>query len=144
MEIVLKREVRTKSSTIGKLSIVGSPFNCHTLEDRDTALNQRSPLDEIKKVKVYGVTAIPYGRYELVINRSARFKKEMPLLLNVPGFEGIRIHSGNTDKDTEGCILLGKTRSADFIGNSRLAYFEFFLLVKSALERSEKVFITIS
>jgi hypothetical protein len=113
MELKLKRLHKTDKSTIGELSIDGV-FECYTLEDVE------------RDVKVYSKTAIPKGEYKVIINQSNRFKKLMPLLLNVPNFEGVRIHSGNKAEDTEGCILVGQTRSLDFIGNSKKAYDKLF------------------
>lgn len=110
MGLRLQRTWLTDRSTIGELSIDGA-FECFTLEDV-----VREP-----GVKVPGQTAIPAGRYSIVVTPSQRFHEDLPLLLDVPGFEGIRIHAGNTDRDTEGCILVGRTRSTDFIGESRAA-----------------------
>jgi hypothetical protein len=143
MEIVVKRSIRTAKSTIGVLTIMGNPFTCFTLEDSDRGLSKSMPLDEIQSAKVFGKTAIPSGRYEVIIDMSTRFKREMPLLVNVPGFDGIRIHSGNTDADTLGCILLGKEHSKDIVTNSRAAYADFFLILHQAVAGKEKVFITI-
>ena len=69
----------------------------------------------------------------------------MPHILNVPGFDGIRIHSGNTDKDTEGCILLGQTwdGKSDFIGSSRIVFNKFFILLKTALDNHEQVILDV-
>lgn len=129
MELLLKRIHKTNNSTIGELSINGK-FECYTLED----------VERVEKV--HGKTAIPKGRYQVVITMSNRFKVELPLLLNVPNFDGIRIHAGNKANDTEGCLLLGTTRSVDFIGNSKLAMSKFLPKLKEALKK-EKVFITI-
>jgi len=109
MKLLLKRIHRTNNSTIGELFIDGK-FECYTLEDIE------------RDVKVKSETAIDKGTYKVILSMSNRFKKVMPLLLNVPKFEGIRIHSGNTNHDTEGCILVGTSRSKDFIGNSRKAF----------------------
>ncbi len=129
MELVLKRLIKTEKSTIGELSINGS-FECYTLEDAE------------RISKVYGRTAIPKGQYEVIINYSNRFKQYMPLLLNVPDYEGVRIHSGNTANDTLGCILVGQKKGVDVIGASRLAYKALFNKMK-AVEKKEKIFITI-
>ena len=107
MILELKRKIFTDDSTIGELSIDGK-FVCYTLEDK------------VRDVKIKNVTAIPYGKYELAITFSNRFQQYMPLLLNVPGFEGVRIHSGNKSADTEGCILVGSSKSLNFIGSSRV------------------------
>lgn len=130
MKLELKRLHRTEKSTIGELYVNGK-FECYTLEDVE------------RKEKVYGETAIDKGTYQVVVTYSNAFKQNMPLLLNVPKFQGIRIHSGNTDKHTLGCILVGQTRSVDFIGNSRLAYKSLFSKIKAAAKK-EKVYITIS
>jgi hypothetical protein len=130
MKLELKRLERTEKSTIGELYVNGK-FECYTLEDVE------------RKEKVYGETAIDKGTYQVVVTYSNAFKQNMPLLLNVPKFQGIRIHSGNTAKNTLGCILVGQTRSADFIGNSRLAYKSLFSKIKDAAKK-EKIYITIS
>lgn len=129
MELFLKRLHKTEKSTIGELKI-NNIFACYTLEDVE------------RKEKIAGQTAIPKGRYEIAITYSNRFKKFMPLLLNVPKFSGIRIHAGNTAKDTLGCILVGKNRSENQISNSRLAYESLFDRLKNA-SKKEKIFITI-
>lgn len=129
MELFLKRLHKTDESTIGELKI-NNIFFCYTLEDVE------------RDVKIAGQTAIPKGRYEIAITFSNRFKKFMPLLLNVPKFSGIRIHVGNTAKDTLGCILVGKNRSENQISNSRLAYESLFDRLKNA-SKKEKIFITI-
>jgi hypothetical protein len=113
MEIKIKRLHRTENSTIGELSIDGK-FQCYTLEDKE------------REVKIKSETAIPKGTYKVSITQSNRFKRLLPLLDNVPNFEGVRIHSGNSNHDTEGCILVGTTRSTDFIGNSRIAFDKLF------------------
>ena len=118
MEILIKRLTRTNISTIGELFVDGK-FECYTLEDVE------------RQIKIKNETAIPKGKYKVVINMSNRFKKLMPQILNVPNFEGVRIHPGNTNHDTEGCILVGTTRSIDFIGNSRKAYEKLFLKMQT-------------
>ena len=123
MKLELKRMHFTDNSTIGELYIDGT-FQCYTCEDIE------------REIKVAGKTAIPAGNYKVIINLSNRFKRQMPLLLNVPNFEGVRIHSGNTALDTEGCIIVGNNRSVDFVGESRKAYTSLFnkmLLAKDAI-----------
>ena len=129
MKILLKRLHKTVNSTIGELSINGK-FECYTLEDVE------------RESKIYGKTAIAKGTYEIVMTMSNRFKIVLPLLLNVPNFEGVRIHAGNSAKDTEGCILLGQTRAIDFIGSSKKAMANFTPKLKKAL-LTEKVYLTI-
>lgn len=131
MEIILERKEFTEKSTIGDFIIDGERF-CYSLEDM-----VREP-----GVKVPGKTAIPEGRYRVIIDQSARFGRAMPHILDVPGFEGIRIHAGNTDKDTEGCPLLGLDKGPDFVGRSRLAFNQFFDRLYMAL-RDEECWITV-
>ena len=115
MEITLKRVTFSPKFTIGRLEI--GTTTIWTLED---------PVR--KGPKVYGQTAIPAGRYDVIWNVSNRFKRVMPLLLNVPGFEGIRIHTGNTVDHTEGCILLGqgadRVKGVIFKSRDAVALFE--------------------
>ena len=129
MKLNLKRIHKTNNSTIGELSIDGK-FECYVIEDVE------------RETKVFGKTAIPKGTYEVVITMSNRFKNPLPLLLNVPNYEGIRIHTGNTALDTEGCLILGQTRSIDFVGRSKLAMSAFMPKLKEGLKNG-KVFITI-
>lgn len=120
MEILVKRFEFGTNYTIGKMFINGE-FFCYTLEDK------------VREVKIQNETAIPSGTYKVIVDYSNRFQKDMPHVLNVQGFSGIRIHSGNTDKDTEGCILLGDTWSGgDFIGKSRQAFNRFLPLLEKA------------
>lgn len=105
MEIKVKRIARKDNYTIGHLYVDGE-YLCDTLEDKDRGLKDTDDLEHIKKVKVKGETAIPMGAYKVRLTFSPRFKKTLPLIENVKGFDGIRIHSGNTPKDTEGCLLV--------------------------------------
>jgi hypothetical protein len=134
MKLIVSRAQFEPSCTIGRLFIDGAPF-CFTLEDyvRPTG----AP-------KVPGQTAIPAGTYSVIIDHSQHFGRDLPHVLNVPGFEGIRIHPGNTDADTEGCILVGMDRLADSIGRSRLAFDALFPKIEQALARGELVSIEVS
>jgi len=133
MKLRLKRpSTSDASATIGELFVDGQ-FICYTLEDKDRLL-------ESGGLKVKGDTAIPRGKYDVVITHSNRFDRLMPLLLDVPQFEGVRIHAGNTTSDTEGCILVGSyKRGNDFIGSSRPAYNALFEMLESAVEQGEKI-----
>jgi len=129
MEIKVIRDTFTEDSTIGKMYI-NDKYHCYTLEDK------------VREVKVQNVTAIPKGRYEVIVNFSNRFQQLMPLLLNVPNFEGVRIHWGNYSKDTEGCILVGSSKAVNMVGNSRAQYTKLMAELKKA-NKTEKIFITI-
>jgi hypothetical protein len=129
MELEVKRTEFTDDSTIGELSVDGQ-LECYTLEDK------------VRPVKIAGKTAIPAGRYEVVINFSQRFGHPLPLLLNVPDFEGVRIHPGNRAVDTEGCILVGETKGADMISQSKAAFDRLFTKLQSA-SGNEKIFLEI-
>lgn len=130
MNILIKRQ-QFPHHTSGSL-FVDNAWKCYTLED------------QVRDVKVHGETAIPYGEYEVVITFSNRFKKPLPLLLNVPNFEGVRIHSGNTTENTEGCILVGQQSSENgFLGDSRTAMSRILPLIQDAIDSGEKVMLNI-
>jgi len=129
MELQVKRTDFTDNSTIGELSVNGQ-FECYTLEDK------------VRPVKIAGKTAIPAGRYEVIIDFSQRFGRLLPLLLNVPDFEGVRIHPGNTAANTEGCILVGDEKSQDLVGKSRAAFDRLFAKLSAAAEK-EKIYLEI-
>lgn len=130
MEFIVQRFEATPHSTIGQMMVDGE-FLCYTLEDC------------IRAVKIQDQTAIWPGRYKLVIDYSERFKRPMPHILDVPEFAGIRIHSGNTDANTDGCILLGLTKGPDFVGQSRDAIGLFMPVLKRGLQDGKEVWITI-
>jgi hypothetical protein len=108
----------------------------------DRGLHSSLSVTEISQRKVYAETAIPSGTYKVVITFSPRFKEYMPLLLNVKGFQGIRIHSGNTSAHTEGCLIVGMTTSKDFVGQSKIAYSKLMAKLKK-VEKTEEIFISI-
>ena len=143
MEVLIDRSWKKDGYTISRLYVNGELFGCNTLEDTDRGLRQDMQLEEIKKKKVYGQTAIPRGSYECVYTYSNRFKKMLPLLMNVKGFEGIRIHSGNSSKDTEGCILVGLNLKKGMVLNSREWTNKLVSKMKEAWNRKERVIIVI-
>ena len=142
MEIVVKREWLTDVCSIGELTINGV-FECFTLEDKDRGLTQNMPLAQIQNTKVYGQTAIPKGRYPVVIQYSEKHGKDLPTLRNVPDFGGVEMHPGNTDVDTLGCILVGTMRTSNSVLNSVKAFNSFFPKVQEAFTKNESIFITI-
>lgn len=130
MKLTLKRIALRSTYTIGRLYVDGNYF-CDTLEDTVRDLNKNGKFDNGEK-KVYAKTAIPYGTYEIKWTYSPRFKKYTPQLMNVPSFEGIRIHSGNSSTDTEGCLLLGENKKVGMVLNSRATISKFYPLIKEA------------
>lgn len=144
MDILISRTHSTDHSTVGEVRIDGEPGRaCWSLED----VVREVPGQDVIEWKVPGKTAIPVGRYKLIVNYSARFKKALPLLLDVEGFTGVRIHSGNTDADTEGCILVGDelTPEGDAIkgGTSRPAFDRLFGEIQAALGVNEDIWVTL-
>lgn len=119
MKLQLKRIAFRPTYTIGKLYIDGKYF-CDTLEDPP------------REVKIMNETCIPEGEYKVIINMSNRFKRLMPLLMNVPGFEGIRIHAGNNASNTSGCLLVGKNKIVGQLVESRNTFDELFSILSEA------------
>ncbi|HEY4932938.1 MAG TPA: DUF5675 family protein [Terriglobales bacterium] len=140
MELLVQPEPSTLSSTPGTLSIDGV-FECYTLED----VVREVPGQPVAMWKVQNETAIPAGRYQVIIDVSEHFNNRlMPHILNVPGYDGVRIHSGNTAADTDGCILLGKVREVDDVSQSHDAYNSFFSKLQAAVSGGEPVHITVA
>ena len=128
MNLILKRFEFGTTYTISKL-YNGEEYLCYVLEDKVREVAGKP----VKEWKVANETAIPKGTYKVIVDMSTRFKREMQHILDVPGFEGVRIHSGNSSKDTEGCLILGSTwAGGDFVGGSKLAFDKVFPLLKAA------------
>lgn len=130
-EIVIERRWKKPNYTIGNLYVNGTKIS-NVLEDPDRGLHKNMSLSEIRKIKRYGETAIPVGTYEVTLSFSSKFsgrvwakkyKGLIPLVKNVPGFDGIRIHPGNTAKDTLGCPLPGFNTEKGKVTNSTQAYY---------------------
>ena len=134
MKIEVNRIFKASNYTIGELS-VNNNYVCDTLEDKVRADGE----------KVYGETAIPSGTYTVTLSYSNRFKKTMPEILNVPNFSGIRIHCGNSSKDTEGCLLVGKWdgKTENWISDSKNSYNKLYSLLEEAFNKKENITITI-
>ena len=141
MELILKRIARKEDYTIGHLMVDGK-FFADTLEDTDRGLTQKMSLSTLLQKKIHSKTAIPTGRYQIVWTYSNHFGKSIPLLMNVPGYAGVRIHSGNSAKDTEGCILVGKNDKIGWISQSREYISKLYPIIEAACKK-EKVYITI-
>lgn len=125
MKLLLERLQLDADVTIGSLSI-DDAWQCWTLEDQ---------VRPAMAPKVPGATAIPFGTYGVVITYSPRFGRDMPLLVGVPNFTGVRIHPGNVPADTDGCILVGQDRLAKSLGHSRAAFDVLFPLLRDAIAK---------
>ncbi len=130
MKIHHHRDVFGDHFTLGEFLINNEHF-CFTCEDA------------VRDIKIYGITAIPAGTYKIIMTWSNRFKKVLPLLVDVPKFTGVRIHSGNTDDDTDGCILVGLTRTAEGVGDSRKAMDRLMPLLDAAFHNKETIEIEV-
>lgn len=135
MKLTLKRIALRPTYTIGKLYIDDVYF-CDTIEDTVRDINKNGKFDNGEK-KVHSKTAIPYGNYEIKWTYSPRFKKYTPQLMNVPSFEGIRIHAGNTSSDTEGCLILGENKQVGKVLNSRATINKFYQIIKEACSKGK-------
>lgn len=135
MLLELNRIAKKPLYTIGRLFVDGKYF-CDTLEDRCRDLD--------KEGKVMHETAIPGGTYEVIVNVSVRFKRKLPLLLDVPYFTGIRIHRGNTDKDTSGCILVGENKQSGRVINSTFYELKLTEILEKTMLSGERIIIKIN
>ena len=135
MELKLDRKYKKQNYTIGDLYI-NSQWFCNTIEDKVRILNSFED-------KVYGETAIPEGRYKVLVTYSPKFKRYLPELINTPFFKNIRIHSGNTEKDSEGCIIVGENKVKGKVVNSKATLDRLMNILLPASQRGEEIFITI-
>ena len=152
MELVLNRKYKLPTYSIGKLYVDGVYFS-DTLEDEDRNLYQGMGLEWIEKVKVYDETAIPFGRYKITLVKSPKYSKKpkfveltgglMPYINNVPAWAGCLIHSGNTNKDTLGCILVGENKEKGKVINSFSTFKRLWKMLAEANERGEEIWLTI-
>lgn len=141
MILRLERKYFKDTYTIGNLYIDGTFFS-DTLEDKNRDLNKNGRFDNGEK-KVFGETCIPFGTYKVVVGMSPRFKRELPRLLDVPSFDGILIHRGNSAADTAGCILVGENKVVGRVINSAFYEKKLVAVIKEAISRGEEVTIEI-
>lgn len=139
MTIRIDRKWKKAEYTISRVYINGRYLGCNALEDTDRGLLQAMQIAEIQKRKIKGKTAIPRGYYDVKITWSEKYQRNMPLVVDVPGFSGIRLHSGNSAKDTEGCILFGKNDKVGWISDSRYWTDKIYRLIDTALAKGEKI-----
>ena len=156
MKLEVRRIYKGSTYTIGNLYIDNEYF-CHTLEDKDRGLADFMSIENIKKLKIAGSTAIPTGEYAITLEvKSTKYSNytkypwaedidaRVPRLINVKGFDGVLIHpSGNTDKDSAGCILVGQNKVKGQVINSRDTFKELYKLLKDRKMKGEKITIKI-
>ena len=147
MEILLTRIAKKKTYTIGRLCILEE-----VIDEYSTGTAEKYFCDTLEPTwrdyehgayKIKGKSAIPEGRYAVVISWSPKLKQWLPILLGVPKFSGIRIHAGNTAKDTEGCILVGNNREVGKVLDSRIWLHRLKQKIVEAKDRGEAVWITV-
>ena len=138
MKLELIRIANRPTYCIGKLYIDGEYF-CDVIEDTDRGLDNSMSVDEILKKKIKGETAIPTGIYKIEITYSPKYKCMMPLILGVKGYSGVRIHSGNSSKDTEGCLLVGRNTVVGMVTESRNTYQRLFARLQKAKDISIEI-----
>ena len=153
MELKLKRKYKKETYTIGNLYVDGEWF-CNTLEDKDRGLKSSMSLEEINKIKVYAETAIPAGRYKVIMDVvSPKYNKvkwykdnfggRMPRLENVKGFSGILIHSGTTAVDSAGCIIVGLNKKKGNVLESRATFTKLWKILEEAYKSKKTIYLTI-
>jgi hypothetical protein len=143
MDLKLQRRFLKDDYTIGALFINGEYF-CDTLEDTDRGLTQATSLEEIKEKKIMHKTAIPTGIYKVIVKMSPAKKRILPFLLDVPGFNGILIHRGNSQNDSSGCILLGKNKVKGKVINSIECEKQLIAILTEIQEKEEEIRIEIN
>jgi len=146
MRLILYRRWQLPLYTIGRLFIAFS-FFCNTLEDtvrKLKDLNNDGDFDDPEEGKIYGDTAIPEGNYRITLEYSPTFKRVLPYLHDVPGFSGVMIHSGNSQADTKGCILVGENKIKGRVINSRAWELALTEKIREAINKEEEVTISIS
>lgn len=141
MKLRLERRFLGTEYTIGKLYVNDKYFS-DTLEDKNRDLNKNGEFDN-GEIKVAGTTCIPFGTYNIIVNVSPKFKRELPRLLNVPSFEGVLIHRGNTPADTAGCILVGENKVKGKVINSTPYELKLVGMMKDAKKNGETISIEI-
>ena len=148
MELHLQRKKFTERSTIGEIVLDGRILS--VIEDHDRGLTQDMTLEQVQKIKVYGKTCIPYGRYKVVITKSPRFSSKKgkpvftPQLIGVTGFDGIRIHIANWAEQLEGCLAPGLRAGQDCVVDSSKAYNIVLDKISLAIRAGEDVYINIT
>lgn len=153
MKLKVQRRYKGPLYTIGSLFVDGKYF-CDTLEDPDRGLTKDTPLSKIKSIKVKGNTCVPYGTYKVTLDitspKYSNYKKypfayavraKMPRIIDVPGFDGILIHPGNSPEDTDGCLLVGENKVKGKVINSLNTWKSLYNILAQANKRKESITI---
>lgn len=142
LRLLVDRKWKKDTYTIGRLYVDGVLW-CNTLEDKDRGLTSKMNTEDIKKIKVYGETAIPTGKYQVTYSYSPKFKRYLPRVNDVPCYTGILIHNGSTDKNTSGCVLVGENKIKGQLVNSTYWMNKLCERIKDAVNHGEIVTIEI-
>ena len=153
LELLVDRKYKKETYTIGNLYVDGEWF-CNTLEDKDRGLKSSMSLEEINEAKVYAETAIPAGRYKVIMdvvspkyNRVKWYKDNfggrMPRLENVKGFSGVLIHPGTTAVDSAGCIIVGLNKKKGNVLESRVTFTKLWKKLEEAYKSKKTIYLTI-
>lgn len=138
MKLTLKRIALKETYCIGKLYI-NDVYFCDTIEDTVRDNNK----DGENELKIFGKTAIPYGTYQIIMNKSPKFQRVLPRLMNVKGFDGVLIHKGNTEIDSSGCIIVGENKIKGKVINSTVYENKLVSILSDAYNKGERIDITI-
>jgi hypothetical protein len=141
--LFLKRAFLGEDYTIGHL-FIGEEYFCDTLEDKVRDLNKDGDLDDPGEEKVPSFTAVPYGRYRVIIARSLKFKRNTPKLLDVNNFTDILIHTGNTAADSSGCILVGENKVKGALVRSTAAFLRLMEVLNEFVAQNEDIYINVT
>lgn len=142
MEITIIRKYKKENYTVGTMLVNGEKF-CDTLEDTDRGLRQDMSLSQIKKLKRYGVTAIPYGTYRITVYFWPKYRRNYPMVNDVPGYTGVLIHGGATHQQTLGCPLIGENRERGKLTNCEKYVRKLTTMCEEAIKKGENVTLTI-
>lgn len=140
--LTLNRFFLKPAYTIGTLSIKGK-FFCDTLEDTVRDLNKDGDLEDAGEFKIYGETAIPYGRYKVIVSYSPKLKRDLPLILDVKHFTGIRIHKGVSARSTLGCVCVGDNTAKGRLSDGAFYEEKLVTLLKDYISKGEEIYIDI-
>lgn len=152
MEIKTDRKYKKETYTVSNMFVDGVWF-CNVIEDRDRGLRSDQPISYIRKVKVPSETAIPSGRYRVILSvQSAKFSKKskymwckgfLPRVMGVPGFDGILIHAGTSAADSAGCLIVGMNTEKGKVTSSMVTLKKLYEKMQAAVQAKETIWLTV-